>query len=123
MQPQVFLSTQCRNLAHGIDHARANAAGRGNDEKRQPAGVAIKSNLFAQLVDAQTSFAIGIDPANTLGPEAADVGRLLHPGMRLAGYVGGQPAVIAVVALGTQIPWRFRCAGGNEAENIGHVAA
>ena len=82
VKPEPLLGADVGERLQRVDDARADAAGRADDEERQAAIVAVRGQLPPQRIETHSPVRVRLDPADALRAETADVGRLLDPGMR-----------------------------------------
>src|SRR5690606_6326346 len=106
-----------------IARARADGAGRADDEERQASRRGVSLDLALERVRPNALVRIRLDPTNGHGADAGEVRGLLDPRMRFPRRVYGQPAPVAVEPVLAHVPRSPRAPGCDESENIRHVSA
>ena len=124
MEPAVVRPGDGRQRRQGIDSTRAHGAGGADHEEREVAGRRVRLDAAGERVRVHALARVRLDPADGIGAEAGDIGRLVQPGMGLGRSVEAHaPRPRPGHAFGAQVPIGARAARGEGADDVAHVAA
>ena len=121
MEPEIVFAADGGELGKVVDCSSADGACGAYDEEGFVAGCDVAAELFSEGGGVDLKLIVGRDPADRVGAETGEVGGLLNPGMSFFGAVDSKAS--AVHAFGAYVPACFGLAGGEEADEVGHVAA
>jgi hypothetical protein len=118
------LAAERSDLAERIDGTGADRACSPDHDEREIAGRLIFREARGERRNVHPQAVVGRDPADARGTDAGEVGGLLNPGVSLCRSVAAKRRPRSVVdAVRANIPIRTRSARGQEADEVGHVAA
>jgi len=124
VKPRTVLPAHGGNIVQRIDGTGAHRASGSNDHARHITRGSVRLELSPQRRHVHAELRVGADPSNRRDPEAAQVGGLLNPGMRLDRPVDAESATgVATDTVLAHIPPGLCQTRSEETHEISHVAA
>ena len=123
VEPESVLAADLGDLADRVDGAGAHGAGGAHHQHRPVSAGQVLGDLRPERVRPQALRGVGGDPADRVGAEAEEVARLLDPGVGSGGGVDPERRSRRREAAGPDPFAQHRPPAGQEADEVGHVAA
>ncbi len=124
VKPEIELLADPGDLGERVDCAGTDRSSCTNYHEGVKTGGAILRDSLAQIIGSHAAVIVGRDPANRGSAQSTHIGGLVDPGVHFTRAVKHQTAALRISeSFRANVPWRLRFSRGDEAHDVGHIAA